>query len=101
VLHCKTVEGVEKELTMYALVYNLIRLVMLEGSRRQGVAVERISFADAARWLCQAISTPPFWETASALGRGFFIPWGAMLPRHTAMPLNAPLRKSSTEQRVD
>jgi len=55
VLHCKTVEGVKKELTMYALVYNLIRLVMLEGSRRQGVAVERISFADAARWLCQAM----------------------------------------------
>ena len=36
VLHCKTVEGAEKELTMYALVYNLTPLVMLEGSRRQG-----------------------------------------------------------------
>ena len=55
VLHCKTVDGVEKELTMYALVYNLIRLVMLEGARRQEVPVERISFADAARWLCQAL----------------------------------------------
>ena len=55
VLHCKTVEGVEKELTMYAVVYNLIRLVMLEGARRQEVPVERISFADAARWLCQAL----------------------------------------------
>lgn len=55
VLHCKTVEGVQKELTMYALVYNLIRLVMLEAARRQEVPVERISFADAARWLCQAM----------------------------------------------
>jgi hypothetical protein len=57
VLHCKTVEGVEKELTMYALVYNLIRLVMLESARRRGLAVERISFADAARWLAQAMQT--------------------------------------------
>jgi hypothetical protein len=55
VLHCKTVEGVEKELTMYALVYNLIRLVMLEASRRQSVTVQRISFVDAARWLAQAM----------------------------------------------
>jgi hypothetical protein len=55
VLHCQTVAGVEKELTMYALVYNLIRLVMLEASRRQGVPVERISFVDAARWLVQAM----------------------------------------------
>jgi hypothetical protein len=55
VLRCQTVEGVEKELTMYALVYNLIRLVMLEASRRQSVAVERISFVDAARWLAQTM----------------------------------------------
>ena len=55
VLHCKTTEGVAKELTMYALVYNLIRLVMLESARRQKVAVERISFVDAARWLAQAM----------------------------------------------
>jgi hypothetical protein len=55
VLRCHTVEGVEKELIMYALVYNLIRLVMLEASRRQGVPVERISFVDSARWLAQAM----------------------------------------------
>ena len=55
ILHCKTVEGVEKELTMYALVYNLIRLVMLQASKRQEVPVERISFVDAARWLSQAM----------------------------------------------
>jgi hypothetical protein len=55
VLRCQTVEGVEKELTMYAVVYNLIRLVMLEASRCQRVAVERISFVDATRWLAQAM----------------------------------------------
>ena len=54
VLKCKTVEGVLKELTVYAIVYNLVRLVMVEASRRQGVDVERISFVDALRWLAQA-----------------------------------------------
>ena len=54
VLHCKTIEGVQKELTMYALVYNLVRLVMLEAARCQGVVVERISFIDAVRWLADA-----------------------------------------------
>ena len=39
---------------MYALVYNLVRLVMVEASRRQGVVVDRISFVDALRWLAEA-----------------------------------------------
>jgi len=51
VLHCKTVEGVTKELYMFTIVYNLVRLVMLEASRRQQVPLERISFVDALRWL--------------------------------------------------
>lgn len=51
VLHCHSVEGVLKELAMYALVYNLVRVVMLEAARRQNVPVERISFVDALRWL--------------------------------------------------
>jgi hypothetical protein len=54
VLHCKTVEGVAKELIMYALVYNLVRLVMLQAARRQIVPVARISFIDALRWLAEA-----------------------------------------------
>ena len=47
---------------MSALVYNLVRLVMLEASRRQWVRVERISLVDAARWLAQAMeygAVPP------------------------------------------
>ena len=51
VLRCKTVAGVHKELRMLALVYNLVRLVMLEAARQQRVNVERISFIDALRWL--------------------------------------------------
>lgn len=54
VLHCQSVEGVQKELIIYALVYNLVRLTMLEAARRQGVSVERISFIDAMRWLAEA-----------------------------------------------
>ncbi len=54
VLRCETVAGVTKELLMFALVYNLVRLVMLEASRRQGVPVDRVSFVDALRWLMEA-----------------------------------------------
>ncbi len=54
VLHCKTVEGVLKELTMFALVYNLVRLTMHEAAKRQRVPQERISFIDALRWLMHA-----------------------------------------------
>jgi Transposase DDE domain len=53
ILRCMTVEGVLKELTVYAIVYNLVRVVMLEAADRQGVDVERISFIDALRWLCE------------------------------------------------
>ena len=51
VLRCRTVEGVLKELAMFALAYNLVRSVMAESARRQGAAPERVSLADAVRWL--------------------------------------------------
>jgi hypothetical protein len=54
VLKCTTYEGVLKELTVFSLVYNLVRVVMLEAARRQGVAPDRISFVDALRWLATA-----------------------------------------------
>lgn len=47
VLHCETVTGIYKELTVFALVYNLVRAVMYEASQRQEVPVNQISFADA------------------------------------------------------
>ena len=51
VLHCKTVSGVLKELTIFALVYNLVRMVMWHSARLQHINVERVSFLDALRWL--------------------------------------------------
>jgi hypothetical protein len=54
VLRCKSVDGVLKELMVYGIVYNLVRLAMGEAARRQRVAADRISFIDALRWLLEA-----------------------------------------------
>lgn len=43
-----------KELCVFCLVYNLVRLTMLEAARRQDVPVARVSFADAYHWLRHA-----------------------------------------------
>jgi hypothetical protein len=51
VLHCKSVEGVQKELWMFLLVYNLVRAVMLAAAERQKIPVSRISFASALHWM--------------------------------------------------
>ena len=77
VLHCKTVPGVLKELTIFALVYNLVRMVMWHSAMLQHIGVERISFLDALRWL-------------SAAGTG--IPLGALLVN--------PVRPHRVEPRV-
>jgi len=54
VLRCRTVAGVLKELTMFLLAYNLVRMTILEAARRQRVRPDRISFIDALRWLATA-----------------------------------------------
>jgi hypothetical protein len=54
VLRCETVAGVLKEMTMFALAYNLVRMTILEAARKQNVPPERISFIDALRWLAAA-----------------------------------------------
>jgi hypothetical protein len=74
VLHCKTVAGVLKELTVFAIVYNLVRLVMCQSATLQHLSVARISFLDALRWL-------------SAL--------------HTGMPLVALMVNPARPHRVD
>jgi hypothetical protein len=51
ILHCKTVDGVMKELAVFALAYNLVISVMIESARLQKVSVERVGFLDALRWL--------------------------------------------------
>ncbi len=52
----KTAIGVQKELAVYCLVYNLVHLVMLEAARRKRVTPDRISFIDTVRWLLCAES---------------------------------------------
>jgi hypothetical protein len=59
ILHCQSIAGVLKELYMFAIAYNLVRLVMLEASRRQQVPLDRISFIDALRWLRDAEADTP------------------------------------------
>ena len=54
VLRCKTEQGVRKELAVFCLAYNLVRVVMLEAARRQDVPVARVSFADALKWVRHA-----------------------------------------------
>ena len=59
ILKSETVSGITKELTVIALVYNLVRVVMLEAARRQGVEVHRIRVIDALRWLASRRSDEP------------------------------------------
>jgi hypothetical protein len=54
VLHCKTEVGVRKELVVFCLVYNLVRVIMLQAAKRQRVGVDRISFADTLKWMRHA-----------------------------------------------
>ena len=51
VLHGQTVPGVRKELTVFAILYNLVRMVMWHSATLQPIAVERMSLLNALRWL--------------------------------------------------
>jgi len=59
VLRCQSVAGVLKELAMFALVYNLARLVMLAAARGQSARLAQVSFVDALRWLAEACHYQP------------------------------------------
>ena len=47
VLRSKTEDGIRKELTCYAIVYNLIRSEMVDESIQRGLPVERLGFTSA------------------------------------------------------
>lgn len=51
-LRGQTVTGVQKELIMYAIAYNLVRMEMVKAGHVQPVDRRRISFVDALRSLC-------------------------------------------------
>jgi len=54
VLRCRSVDGVTRELWAFLLVYNLVQVVVMAASRRQRVARDRVSFADALYWVRHA-----------------------------------------------
>jgi Transposase DDE domain len=54
ILKCRSVAGVLKEMTVFALVYNLVRAVLVDAAGRQGTALRRLSFIDGLRWLATA-----------------------------------------------
>ncbi len=64
VLKSQTVAGVEKEILIFALVYNLVQSAMATAAAAQGVPRERISFVDALRhlrWPLATTAPPELW----------------------------------------
>ena len=59
VLKCKTVDGVRKELAVFAIVYNHVRLIMLEAATRQRTEPDRVSFKDVLGWIGVARAGDP------------------------------------------
>ena len=58
-LKSHSVQGVIKELIMYLIVWNLVRMTMAKFAQRAGVSVWRVSFIDAMRWLCVQLQAAP------------------------------------------
>jgi len=54
ILKTKTPDTVIKQLIAFCILYNLVRLVMIQAARKQRVPINRISFVDALRWLAAA-----------------------------------------------
>lgn len=61
-ISARTIQGVQKEVLAFILLYNLIRKVMLEAARCQGVPPDRISFIDAMLWLLYSAPGMPLPE---------------------------------------
>jgi hypothetical protein len=58
-LRSQSVEGVIKELIIYLIVWNLVRLTMAKFAAAAGVSVWRVSFIDTVRWLCALLHAMP------------------------------------------
>jgi Transposase DDE domain len=103
VLRSKTVAGIHKELRMIALVYNLVRLVMLRSAQLQRVPADRISFIDALRWLMHAGAGPAVDQLAVVPLRPNRIEPRVLKRRHKEYDLmnrpRAELRKALFSQR--
>lgn len=51
ILRCRTADGIHRELAVFGIVYNAVRLVMIYGAEARGVPPDRISFINVLRWL--------------------------------------------------
>ena len=56
ILKTKSVDNIRRELIAYCIIYNLVRLVMIEAAEKLKLPLKRISFCDAARWLLESLS---------------------------------------------
>jgi len=102
-LKCQTKDGVLKELAAYCLAYNLVRAVIARAAARQGTTPDRVSFADALRWLAHAAGpgdeVPALVINPPRPGR--FEPRAVKAPRGDAFPkLTRPRRKYKPAKRV-
>ena len=57
-LKCQSVEGMCKELAVFALIYNMVRIVMHAAANYHELPIDRISFIDAQRWLASGGAIP-------------------------------------------
>ena len=53
-IKCRTAAGVQKEMVVYCIVYNLAHAVMQEAAVKQKTTPDRISFIDTVRWMLSA-----------------------------------------------
>lgn len=58
-LKSQSVEGVIKELIMYLIVWNLVRMTMAKFAQHAAVSVWRVSFIDTVRFLCALMQAAP------------------------------------------
>lgn len=67
-LHCQTPEMNQKELWVYLLAYNLIRLLMLRSARHADVLPRQLSFKHTLQlWLAWSHNGPPGYEHVEVL----------------------------------
>jgi DDE family transposase len=57
-LRCQTVEGAIKELLVYLIVWNLVRMTMARFAEQAGISPWRISFTDTLRCLAVLLQAP-------------------------------------------
>jgi len=58
VLKTKSVDNIRRELIAYCIIYNLIRLVMIEAAKKLNRPPDQLSFFDATRWLLESLVEP-------------------------------------------